>query len=882
MNHYISILIFVFLSPLLWAQTVITGNVLNEQGNAINQGFIVTSTSLNGDILEYTEIKNGTYELYLKKVYRDTIFVRTRVTSYKEKFAIVKKDSLKSTSITLNFTLEENKDTLDEVLIIRKLPEKIIVKKDTISYSAKQIADSDDRKLVDLIDNVPFLNYNEQTGVITYKNVAITTITINGKNIVDSNYGVIAKNLNIDMIDRLETIDNYSDNPITKAFQTDDKKSINILLNKNALQLTTALELQGVSFDSLKPGGGIALTTTVFNEIINSFNDLSLNNIGVNPTSLNPENVSDTFEKNYYGNTLKGLFDTSIGLQDSYGISQGTVNNNLNTSLNSVLSLNNITDLKINVDYFNDTFEIQKLNAISYLNTENTLNTSLFSEARLKPEFIDLRLNLQSRLTPKQLLKFYSVIDRNSKDIVNNAVRSDMEAFNILNKSTYSNINLGSEYSLSLKMNTALKIDANLNYEENESNFMSSPGFINPQSLTASNSSQQYLLKQLRYNVNSHYYYKKNKHSIVAGISHFLKDLNVNSLTQFTTANDLLANTINLTQSNFLASVNYGYELGKIKFTAAPRFVYFNQDLNSNDNTLSKNVTKLLPMLKVNYTLKNGLVFINGKRDVQQLKLDNAFQSPLLLDEFTLVRNIPSLDIITSDSVTLGLLLSGEDITSNNFQLFATYISSNALFLPQLAISEDIVLITNELQYLNNETLQVNAGYVQFLNELNMSVNVAPSFQYTFSPGRIDESTVSGIRSYNYGAKLELNSAFSGFFNFSSITEFNSSNSKFGESSFSNSRFTQFLKLRIRPTNKISTSITYNYFIPEIDQKYSIGFLGASINLDYFKDVKFSLIGRNLTNNIEIESIQIDAFSRSLSSQNVLPRYFGFRLEFDL
>lgn len=878
---FLSFSLFI-LSPFLWAQIVVRGTVVDNSGLLIDQGYVVSSSSKDGSFLEYAAISNGAFSLNLVKVYGDTIFIKTKVTSFKDTNLSIPLSSIVNASLTLNFTLQPNEELLEEIIIKRELAERVIVKKDTISYSAKQIADVGDRKLIDLIDNVPYLKYDEQKGTITYKGVAIQTITINGKNIVDSNYGVIAKNLNIDMIDRLETIDNYSDNPITKTFETDDKKSVNIVLNKNALQLTTSVEGVIASFDSLNPAGGVSLTNSVFNEIVNAFNDVSTNNVGVNPTSLSPQEVSDKFDKGYYGSSLRGLFDSFLGIQDPYGISQATVNENINGSLNSVLSLSKKTGLKINADYFRDAFEITKSNEITYLNTNDALNTSLSSNAILKPTFIDLRLDLESKLSQKELLKLKTAINLNSKDIKNSAIRNNLDSFELLNDNSYKALNLGTEYSRSLSIKTALKIESHIEYEENNSMFSSSPGFVNQTGGELSGSSQNYLLSQLRYNANATHYYKNASYSITSAASYFRKNIEMNSNAIFDISNGVSTNTLNLNSSNVLLSSSFIIEQGKFKFTVAPRVIYLNQYLNANQNILTKDIVDFLPSVGVHLNLKKGLVFLNAKRDIRQLNLENAFLSPLLIDEFTLTQNSPSLDLITNNSLTLGFLMSGEDITTSNFQLFATFFQSDAAFLPNLMIDQDIIFVENNLQEFKSETLQISTGYSHFINKLNLNYNLAPTFQYSIAPGSINDSAITGVESYNYGTKLEINTAFSGFFNISTSTELVTNNSKFEQSNFSNTRFTQFVKLKLRPTKKVSAILTYNYFIPDISQSYSIGFMDATVNLNYFKKAKLSVIGRNLTNNLNIQSVQIDPFSRSFSAQNVLPRYYGFRIEFDL
>lgn len=131
----------------------------------------------------------------------------------------------------IHFSLTASSKTLEAVLLHSKTPES----KDTTEFLVRGITDVQTKKVEDLLKKLPGFEVLKN-GQLKYNNRDVQTVLLNGDNLTGANYGVITRNLDANTLDRVQVIDNFSENRVMgEVFKTGDI----------AVNLVTREELEG-------------------------------------------------------------------------------------------------------------------------------------------------------------------------------------------------------------------------------------------------------------------------------------------------------------------------------------------------------------------------------------------------------------------------------------------------------------------------------------------------------------------------------------------------------------------------------------------------------------------------------------------------------------
>jgi hypothetical protein len=79
---------------------------------------------------------------------------------------------------------------------------------------------------------LPGIEVNDKTGEITYKGKPIETVNLEGDNLFGFNYAIGTKNINVDMVEEVQVIENFSANPLLKGIDSNDKVALNLKLKR--------------------------------------------------------------------------------------------------------------------------------------------------------------------------------------------------------------------------------------------------------------------------------------------------------------------------------------------------------------------------------------------------------------------------------------------------------------------------------------------------------------------------------------------------------------------------------------------------------------------------------------------------------------------------
>jgi hypothetical protein len=168
--------------------------------------------------------KQGNYKLDLGKNGTYTIQV-----SYIGMKTFEEVLSTKEENIQKNYTLIlEN--TLDVVELIYEMP--ISIRGDTLTYNADSFNTGTERKLGDILKNLPGVEINEN-GQIEVEGKVVNKLMVNGKDFFDGDTKLASKNIPSNAVDKIQVLRNYAEvGQLSSVRNNQDNLAINIKLKE--------------------------------------------------------------------------------------------------------------------------------------------------------------------------------------------------------------------------------------------------------------------------------------------------------------------------------------------------------------------------------------------------------------------------------------------------------------------------------------------------------------------------------------------------------------------------------------------------------------------------------------------------------------------------
>ena len=217
---YTLLLLFPYL---IFSQVNISGEITDQTGYPI-MGANIIAVNNETQILDGFGISNdnGYFSLNLKK---ETEFnIKITFIGYKP----IELNISLSDDLVKDFVLEEQAEALDEVELVYEMP--VEIKGDTIVYSADAFNTGTEKKLSDVLANMPGIEVNED-GRIEVEGQEVRKIQIEGKDFFDGDTKLAAQNLPAKAVGKVEVLRNFTEvGQLRNVQNNEDNFAINIRL----------------------------------------------------------------------------------------------------------------------------------------------------------------------------------------------------------------------------------------------------------------------------------------------------------------------------------------------------------------------------------------------------------------------------------------------------------------------------------------------------------------------------------------------------------------------------------------------------------------------------------------------------------------------------
>jgi hypothetical protein len=224
MKHILTTLLLIIVST-TFAQIKVQGIVKDSIGNPLELANVI-AINQETKVLDSYGITNdaGRFQLNLKE---DSSYeIQVSYIGMKTAKELI---DTKSEDINKDFTLLED-NALDAVELTYEMP--VAVRGDTLVYNADSFKTGTERKLEDVLKNLPGVDINDD-GQVEVEGKVVSKVMVEGKDFFDGDSKLATKNIPSNAVDKVQVLKNYSEiNQLSGVTNNQDNVAINIKLKE--------------------------------------------------------------------------------------------------------------------------------------------------------------------------------------------------------------------------------------------------------------------------------------------------------------------------------------------------------------------------------------------------------------------------------------------------------------------------------------------------------------------------------------------------------------------------------------------------------------------------------------------------------------------------
>lgn len=239
------ILIFSFLIPVLHAQEklVISGRILTADQQPLQNATISLYDSSSGQIFAFAISKaDGRFVLKKENLYKGYYQLVIEHLNANREVRNIYLDSIGPVQSDYLFILQPAVKQLAEISI-KAAPLPFSIRGDTVEFKAKAYRNAETRKVEDLLRNIQGFELGSN-GRISFNGKEVDRILIEGEDLTEKNYQVLSRNLNANLVDKVQVIHNFSTDRLLQEVEKSGKIGINLVIDeKFKSKLSGSLEV---------------------------------------------------------------------------------------------------------------------------------------------------------------------------------------------------------------------------------------------------------------------------------------------------------------------------------------------------------------------------------------------------------------------------------------------------------------------------------------------------------------------------------------------------------------------------------------------------------------------------------------------------------------
>ncbi|MGV3461464.1 MAG: carboxypeptidase regulatory-like domain-containing protein [Flavobacterium sp.] len=870
---YLLLSIVLLLSFSCFSQSEIKGKISDASGTGV-PGASVVLKNRESKIVTYTISDNdGNYSLAVS----DNGDYTVEVNSLGFERQVLTVALTPGSPVNQNFTLKEGGIELKEVVIEAEAPVKR--RGDTLVYDAKALSTGHEVVVEDLLKNIPGVTV-QKDGKIFYGEQEIEKVMVDGDDLFNRGYSLLTKNMPTQPLDKIEVLQNYSNNKLLKGVEDSQRVALNLTVDQAYKQLWFGNITAGYGNDERYRVGGNLMN---FGKNYKSFLTADFNNAGF-------DNIGDINAMFYNSNEMESVGAGSRAQQvmnlsfktASLDEDRTRFNNAKMATLSTIMPLGTKAKLKLTGfagfdkrSSFQDSFRVVNTDFASFVNTE--LNAS---ENDIGKGYVNAFINYD--LSATQMLQSSSTYNAGKSDFGNSLIfnsvstKESLETNNTYfdQKLTYThkwnerNVVLVKARFLTDRLPQEYAIDDYL-----LGDLFTGYGDINGIGNSVQ-TTKEYAALQADFKL------KQKNNDLISFVVGF--DNNNDRLdarfSLFTDGGtvappDFQANA-RYRVGDLYAQSGYTYKLNKFSVNATLNaHQLFNRFGSATGNSAEQNPFIINPFISAAWEIKpDNVLRASYSYNVINSDLLEVNDAYLLITSRSFSKGLGYFNQLENSSAALNFTTK-HYLNRYSFSVGAEYSKQNDVVSYRSAIDSNSSLSEAFIMRGGDRLgARIAAHYV--VRPLNGSVKLNARAERLVYYNQINDS---GLRkNIYYGQTYELGwkSSFNWFFNFNIATEWNFSQVK-SDNDFSNSNKYSFLDLMFKVTDNINiTTKTEHYHFGGLDNYNNYFFADIEGSWAFAKDkYTIGLDARNLFNTDVFTTYSISDIGYSVNSYRLLPRY---------
>ena len=888
------ILLLLLLPLHIFSQSSLSGSIKDASGYPI-MGANVIAVNNETNILDGFGIsnENGYFSINLKNGTEFNIKITFIGFKPVEFNTTLNSDTVK------DFVLEEQSEALDAVEIVYEMP--VEIRGDTIVYSADAFNTGTEKKLADVLKNLPGVEVNED-GRIEVEGQEVRKIQIEGKDFFDGDTKLAAQNLPAKAVGKIEVLRNFTEvGQLSGVQNNEDNFAINIRLREGKDKFWFGEILAGTGPDNIHlvaPKIFYYAPKFNFSVLANS------NDIGQPPLSRR-----DFYRFSGGFGNLNSRTGTSINIgSDLAGI--GSLNNNRAKSIDSKLtatnfSVNNDKGLEISgfTVHSSTVNELEEQIDRTYVATNAVENTSEFSLQENDLELYKFSLEYE----PSEILQLeYNILFNKSKQYENNDLNSMYgrvgnrleETLDITRSQKPQSLNQEFKLYFTLNEDHIFSFEAqHLDQEENPFNRAIRDRNPFTRLIPFSSSQNRYDITQERMvhtdklEAKLDYYYLINDVSNI-NVSLGVTDVNQDFNSSFYQILDngpsldfndaIYNNDVKFDFSDAYVALNYRLRTGIFTFDPGFTLHFYNTKNTQLGSSFERSMSDVRPNLRINLQFKKteSLRF-TFRKNTQFTDVNNLAEGYVFNNYNSIFKGNRELESAVVNTYNLNYR-SINQFTFTNIFANASYSKRSNSIQSRANIAGINAIRTSINSVFPRETYSVSGRIDKRFK--NFKLNAGTRFNYSDFTNVINDVSVgSNSLTQNYSASIETNFRDKPNIELGYKYNINRYDNGTNENKFiTESPFAQ-IDAYFGKGFVFTAEYSFNSYKNETQTLNKFRFLDA--DLSYNKEGSKWEFGVGVTNLLNDQSINRDSFNQFFSQTRmyvIQPRYILFKLKYDL
>lgn len=842
------------------------GKVTDQNNKGVENASVIVS-DLFENILTYKRTDNqGQVELNFDNKNITIVKIEISCLGYvKQEFEY---NLVNNSNRKFSIKLQEDNEILKEVII--RTDQKIRINQDTTFLKVSKFTNNTEQTLEDVLKKLPGIKV-EADGSIRAHGKIINKLLIDGDDLFDKNYKILSKNLDAKVLDEVQILDNFEENPILKKLSDSDKVALNIKFKEG---------FTNIWFGSVTGGLGTknrfkeSLNLGLLRKKIKFFYFGDYNNIGEKSTSLiigNQESIDFSDFMGRIEKRAKGLYSIDSNDNNQFNTSQSLFNKALLNSLSVSTKLTDKIKLRAVAYYLND-IQNQNSLALTEFNIEpNPIFLSENNKYKNSKTLASTELELKYFATEKSYFTNYFSFQNNPEKILNNVLFNENlidQNLNNKNQSFYNHL----QNTFSLTENTILTNYFYFGDSRINQNVIIKSDPLND--FLASNSNQK-----IRLNTSNQLTYFGFKTSLL------IKKNNLESNSTLTIENEnerFISNLSNTSNTEFLDN-NIPFDKRNINLNQKLKFIVSNRfQITSNFNVAQTKINEqdfilINPNLQFEFSLKRmGRFGFNIDYNSKLPQTNLLLASNQLNSYRSFIKGEQEIRRIYGNTVSLNYSLFN---TPKRFSVEASllYFKTATVYNIASTLNQNI----NQYNYFigkGGENTMATIGLTNYFKKLKLATRIETNQNWAVTPIKVNSDAIDIIQNYYATYKVSGTTFFKKFINLDLGYNLNIFESNY--KSNTNRTTTSDLYINIDHTFKEIwvTELKYSFYNLD-NQNYT--FLNTALNYNPVKSpFSYSVVLNNLANEETYSAQSISSFASYKTTIDLVPRYILFSTKY--